>query len=263
MLAVVSFPRGLETALLGAVTLSQTLLIQSGRALEAEFQVKSSFQEFYSCICSFVSHRNRPHPGLWGEALDVARAFSRAVTGCRHSLLCRIAAPSATLLLRSERRPDSPGEFLIGWFAVLRREGQATAQQRFAVGILGCGNENGGRVRPDGPSDRCAGRVSRGAGGITVNSTRDFLAPWTDSVCSLGSCMHHQLLCGGNDLCHKKTRESKGKGRQAKAPYNGIRDSTFLYERDLLELSTSSAGEPVSEEGEWKWYRTYVEVAPR
>src|SRR5262245_31397052 len=46
MLAVVPSPHGSVTALVGAATLSQALLIQPGRALEAEFQVKSSFREF-------------------------------------------------------------------------------------------------------------------------------------------------------------------------------------------------------------------------
>ena len=45
MLAVTSFPRGFEITLAGAATLSQTLLIQSGRALEAELQVRASFRE--------------------------------------------------------------------------------------------------------------------------------------------------------------------------------------------------------------------------
>jgi hypothetical protein len=62
MLAVVTSPRGSVTALTGAATLSQAHLIQPGRALEAEFQVKSSFREFYSYTCSFVSHQSRPRP---------------------------------------------------------------------------------------------------------------------------------------------------------------------------------------------------------
>src|SRR5260221_9123330 len=48
MLAVVSLPHGRETTLSGTATLSQAHFIQPGRALEAEFQVKSSFREFYS-----------------------------------------------------------------------------------------------------------------------------------------------------------------------------------------------------------------------
>src|SRR6266566_5760366 len=58
MLAVVISPHRSITALAGAATLSQTHFIQPGRALEAEFQVKSSFRTFYSYTCSFVSHRN-------------------------------------------------------------------------------------------------------------------------------------------------------------------------------------------------------------
>ena len=64
MLAVVTSPHGSVTALTGAATLSQAHLIQPGRALEAEFQVKSSFREFYSYTCSFVSHRSRPRQEL-------------------------------------------------------------------------------------------------------------------------------------------------------------------------------------------------------
>src|SRR5260370_39593695 len=45
MLAVVSLPHGRETTLAGAATLSQALLIQPGRALKAELQVRSSFRE--------------------------------------------------------------------------------------------------------------------------------------------------------------------------------------------------------------------------
>ena len=45
MLAVISFPHGFETALTGAATLSQAHLIQPGRALEAELQVRASFRE--------------------------------------------------------------------------------------------------------------------------------------------------------------------------------------------------------------------------
>ena len=45
MLAVASPPHGRETTLAGAATLSQALLIQPGRALEAELQVRSSFRE--------------------------------------------------------------------------------------------------------------------------------------------------------------------------------------------------------------------------
>jgi hypothetical protein len=45
MLAVASFPHGSETALMGVATLSQAHLIQPGRALRAEPQVKSSFRE--------------------------------------------------------------------------------------------------------------------------------------------------------------------------------------------------------------------------
>src|SRR5215467_10614950 len=59
MLAVIAFPHGSATALVGASTLSQAHFIQPGRALEAEFQVKSSFRKFYSYTCSFVSHQNR------------------------------------------------------------------------------------------------------------------------------------------------------------------------------------------------------------
>jgi hypothetical protein len=44
MLAVASLPHGRETTLAGAATLSQALLIQPGRALEAELQVRSSIQ---------------------------------------------------------------------------------------------------------------------------------------------------------------------------------------------------------------------------
>src|SRR5881296_683890 len=58
MLAVVTSPHGSATALVGAATLSQAHFIQPGRALEAEFQVKSSFRKFYSYTCSFVSHQN-------------------------------------------------------------------------------------------------------------------------------------------------------------------------------------------------------------
>ena len=46
MLAVVTSPHGSITVLMDAATLSQALLIEPGRALEAEFQVKSSFREF-------------------------------------------------------------------------------------------------------------------------------------------------------------------------------------------------------------------------
>ena len=45
MLAVVIFPHGSVTVLTDAATLSQALLIQPGRALEAELQVRSSFRE--------------------------------------------------------------------------------------------------------------------------------------------------------------------------------------------------------------------------
>jgi hypothetical protein len=46
VLAVISSPRGSEITLAGAATLSQALLIQPGRALEAELQVRASFREF-------------------------------------------------------------------------------------------------------------------------------------------------------------------------------------------------------------------------
>src|SRR6266567_175278 len=60
MLAVISLPRGFETTLAGAATLSQAHLIQPDRALEAELQVRSSFFESpYSYTRSFVSHQNR------------------------------------------------------------------------------------------------------------------------------------------------------------------------------------------------------------
>jgi hypothetical protein len=45
MLAVVTSPHGSVTTLSGAATLSQAHLIQPGRALEAELQVRSSFRE--------------------------------------------------------------------------------------------------------------------------------------------------------------------------------------------------------------------------
>jgi hypothetical protein len=45
MLAVISSPRGFEITLSGAATLSQAHLIQPGRALGAEPQVRASFQE--------------------------------------------------------------------------------------------------------------------------------------------------------------------------------------------------------------------------
>jgi hypothetical protein len=45
MLAVTSCPHGFEITLPGAATLSQAHLIQPGRALEAELQVRASFPE--------------------------------------------------------------------------------------------------------------------------------------------------------------------------------------------------------------------------
>jgi hypothetical protein len=45
MLAVVISPRGLTTVLVDAATLSQAHLIQPGRALRAEPQVRASFRE--------------------------------------------------------------------------------------------------------------------------------------------------------------------------------------------------------------------------
>jgi hypothetical protein len=46
MLAVVTSPHGSVTALSSAATLSQAHLIQPGRALRAEPQVRASFREF-------------------------------------------------------------------------------------------------------------------------------------------------------------------------------------------------------------------------
>jgi hypothetical protein len=45
MLAVVMLPRGFITVQKDAATLSQALLIQPGRALETELQVRFSFRE--------------------------------------------------------------------------------------------------------------------------------------------------------------------------------------------------------------------------
>src|SRR5438105_7141431 len=45
MLAVASLPHRSKTTLAGTATLSQALLIQPGRALEAELQVRASFRE--------------------------------------------------------------------------------------------------------------------------------------------------------------------------------------------------------------------------
>jgi hypothetical protein len=63
------------------------------------------------------------------------------------------------------------------------------------------------------------------------NSTRDFLTAWTDGLCRLASCIHDHLLPGGNDLYHKKAGQSKGKGRQAEAPHDGLGVLLFLRTR--------------------------------
>jgi hypothetical protein len=58
MLAVVIFPHRSITVLMDAATLSQAHLIQPGRALGAEPQVRSSFREFLQLhLRLFVSHR--------------------------------------------------------------------------------------------------------------------------------------------------------------------------------------------------------------
>jgi hypothetical protein len=75
MLAVVISPHGLITALMGVATLSQTHLIQSGRALGAEPQVRSSFRESLRLYTRLsVSHQSHPHQ--WH------RASPRWVMGC-------------------------------------------------------------------------------------------------------------------------------------------------------------------------------------
>lgn len=62
MLAVVISPHGSITVLMDAATLSQALLIQPGRALGAEPQVRSSFQESLQLPMRLsVSHQNRQH----------------------------------------------------------------------------------------------------------------------------------------------------------------------------------------------------------
>ena len=50
MLAVATSPHGSVTILSDAATLSQALLIQPGRALEAELQVKSSLRELLQLL---------------------------------------------------------------------------------------------------------------------------------------------------------------------------------------------------------------------
>jgi hypothetical protein len=84
MLAVVSFPRGFETAQMDAATLSQAHLIQPSRALEAEFQVKSSFRMFYSYTCGFVSHQNHQFPALPGRLVEAPQEFEPTVAVYRN-----------------------------------------------------------------------------------------------------------------------------------------------------------------------------------
>jgi len=62
MLAVVISPRGSTTVLVDAATLSQAHLIQPGRALEAEPQVKSSFREFLQLHMQLRVAPQSPNP---------------------------------------------------------------------------------------------------------------------------------------------------------------------------------------------------------
>ena len=82
MLAVVISPHGSITVLMDAATLSQTRLIQPGRALGAEPQVRASFHEFLQLHMQlFVSHQNRRYQALQESIVQATGLYEPAAEG--------------------------------------------------------------------------------------------------------------------------------------------------------------------------------------